>query len=547
MVINKRKRWHGNIFVLGPLIHNKKVVDFLSKKGIKTEKDLSKIPDGSVVVIRSHGAPKEVYDEIKKRDLILLDATCPKVKKVHQIVKKHIERGDSVIIVGDRNHAEVKGLLSFTGDRGYVVEKLEDIKKLPLEDRNWVVVAQTTQNILFFNKVLKELKKYYSNIKYYNTICMATHVRQDEVRKMAKEVDIMVVVGGKNSANTRRLAEISREEGIEAIHIEEADELKDLREYRRVGVTAGASTPHWITRRVISRIEEMSGNRVENTIRRFFTLLVRSNLYVALGAAALSYTACRMQSIEPKIIFEFIAATYIFSMHLFNQMSEWFYTEYLYPERIKFIEKNKRILLGISLGGVLLSIFFSLFLNFSTFILILIMIILGIIYKFPFKRFKLSDIPGSKDLFMAGAWATFLVLLHLFSKGESINAGTMGAFIYVFLISLHRSLIISYRDLQIDTILGRESLAIWLGELNVKLLLFIIPGIILALLMVFSFITGSSLWLFLMPVPLYIISISYLTTEHYLMREVIFEILVDGSLYLGGFLAYLWKLVYMGF
>ncbi len=256
LAMKTAKESNMNIYTLGPLIHNPQVVEDLSRKGIQVVKDLSDIPEG-VVIVRSHGVGPEIFNKAREMDLQVIDATCPFVKKAQELAKKLNEQGYQVIVVGDKEHPEVTGIIGWTGHQGIVVETPEQAQKLqPLKKIG--IISQTTQPENNFNKIVSVLENKAEEIKTYNTICHATKDRQDAAVELAKKVDVMVVIGGKNSANTMKLARLCTETGTPTYHIETAGEIEMgwLSDKKIIGIAAGASTPDWIIEEVKRYMEE---------------------------------------------------------------------------------------------------------------------------------------------------------------------------------------------------------------------------------------------------------------------------------------------------
>ncbi len=243
----------GNVYCLGELVHNKQVVDKLKDKGIKFIEDLNEVSGGSTVIIRAHGIAKEIYEEAKKKNIELYDLTCPKVLQIHEQVKKYLEEDYFIVLIAHKTHPEVIGTSSFCGDDYFILETTDDIEECVsrIEKSNKkkvVVLAQTTYSIELFELITKllgdRLKDKYEYL-INNTICTATELRQKETSELAKQVDAMIIVGGKHSSNTKKLFDISSEICAKTILIEEASELQgeDFTKYNKVGVMAGASTP----------------------------------------------------------------------------------------------------------------------------------------------------------------------------------------------------------------------------------------------------------------------------------------------------------------
>lgn len=252
-------RDHPRVFSLGPLIHNRQVVERLENQGLVVCEDLAEVPAGAVAMIRAHGAGPEVYEQAQARGVALLDATCPFVARVHQKAADFAQRGYRVLVLGDPNHPEAQGIVAHTGGQAVIVESPEDLAGLRLPSRV-AVVCQTTQTLEALRALRDALLPQVSELVVANTICDATAKRQEESLRLARQVDLMIVIGGYHSANTRRLAEICAGTGTPTRHIEDAAELREewLRGVRTVGVTAGASTPSEAIAAVVSRLEEMA-------------------------------------------------------------------------------------------------------------------------------------------------------------------------------------------------------------------------------------------------------------------------------------------------
>jgi 4-hydroxy-3-methylbut-2-enyl diphosphate reductase len=254
----------GHAYTNGPIIHNKQVVNYLKSIGVEEMQDYSQLKPGDTIIIRSHGVPPKTERMLKELNINVLDATCPFVKKVHDKVKQLVEEGYFVVIIGEEGHPEVIGTLGHleeVGGKGVVVENFEDlVKKVP--KRNKIgVVAQTTQSEDFFREAVGYLAENTEELKVFNTICDATSVRQEEVKKIAPKVDVMIIIGGKHSGNTQRLYQISKALNPNTYHIETADELQEqwFENKENIGVSAGASTPDWIIQEVVNKIKEIKG------------------------------------------------------------------------------------------------------------------------------------------------------------------------------------------------------------------------------------------------------------------------------------------------
>jgi len=247
------------VFSLGPLIHNPQVIERLRKAGLEPVEGVD-ATGGGKVIIRSHGVHPEVIEALAANRMEIIDATCPLVKKAQQAAALLSRRKYTVIILGEPNHPEVKGLLGHAPG-ALVVDADGEMPALPARARIGVV-AQTTQYPADFRKVVeKVLGQDFEEVRVFNTICDATVIRQKAAVELARDVDIMFVLGGRNSANTNHLAEICRAAGVETYHLETAGELDEswLEGKRRVGVTAGASTPEWLIEELVGKLNELAG------------------------------------------------------------------------------------------------------------------------------------------------------------------------------------------------------------------------------------------------------------------------------------------------
>jgi 4-hydroxy-3-methylbut-2-enyl diphosphate reductase len=254
------------VYTLGPLIHNPQVVAQLEAKGVQV---LERPGDASsgVVIVRSHGVAPKVLEELQELSCDVVDATCPFVQRAMRWAEQLSDEGYQVIVVGDRLHPEVQAILGYAGETAQVVSDPQEIRELPIASRVGVI-AQTTQSVQNFKACVDELVGKVEDLKTFDTICTATEQRQKSARELAAKVDVMVVIGGRNSANTKRLAEICKEQGTATYHIETPDELQ--RQWfagaRRAGVTAGASTPDWLIEGVLTRMSEFSEEKVTETV-----------------------------------------------------------------------------------------------------------------------------------------------------------------------------------------------------------------------------------------------------------------------------------------
>lgn len=248
-------------YTLGPIIHSPQVVQRLEELGVKVLKGLDGVSEGTVI-IRSHGVTSDELQEAVQKQLEIVDATCPFVKKAQEHVKSLSLAGYDLVVVGDADHPEVQGIVSFANGNVFVVGSGEEASTLP-KMKKIGIVAQTTQSFENLQNVVLECLLKASEIRVFNTICDATAVRQEEAKALAGQVNCMIVIGGYNSANTKRLAEVCTELQPKTHHIETAQDLDPVwfAGVDRVGVTAGASTPKWLIDEVIERIKELDNEK----------------------------------------------------------------------------------------------------------------------------------------------------------------------------------------------------------------------------------------------------------------------------------------------
>ncbi|OPZ74403.1 MAG: hypothetical protein BWY80_00593 [Firmicutes bacterium ADurb.Bin456] len=250
----------GPVYSLGPLIHNSQVVSELAKMGLKEINDVGGIKKGTLV-IRSHGVGPALLESARENGLAIVDATCPFVRRAQDLARELSSENIQVVVVGDREHPEVQGIIGWTSGKAHVVENPEEAAKLLVAGLIGVI-AQTTQPRENFDSVVEVLRKTGAEVRVCNTICNATAERQKAALELARQVDVMVVVGGINSANTRKLANLCHKSGTRTYHIEEAGQMDPawFRGAAVAGLTAGASTPDWIIEEVMRRMSEFEEN-----------------------------------------------------------------------------------------------------------------------------------------------------------------------------------------------------------------------------------------------------------------------------------------------
>jgi len=251
------------VFILGSLVHNDDVMKKIEEKGIRkiSPDDFASGAYDNIgtLIVSAHGVGPDIYSLAQKRGIEIIDTTCPKVTQVQKLSSLHSNSDSQVIIVGDKNHKEVKGIFECGGKRGIMISDHDDLEKLKLDPgKKIIVISQTTQNKEFFDEASDVIKSRYPDVEIENTICLATENRQSEVRKMSEENDVMIIIGSPDSANSARLYEIAKSINPKSYFIERADDMK-LEWFSgasRVGISAGASTPAWIIDEVTRKVRD---------------------------------------------------------------------------------------------------------------------------------------------------------------------------------------------------------------------------------------------------------------------------------------------------
>lgn len=256
------------IFTYGPIIHNKQVVEDLKRKGISVIENLEEVNEKDRIIVRSHGISKAEYDLIEKKGATIVDATCPYVKHIHKIVEQKYSEGYKIVIIGDENHPEVKGINGWCNNSALIINNEEQLKDINKNLGKICVVAQTTYNQKKWFMIVGELIKNAKEILIFNTICSATDERQSEAITLSKQVDLMIVIGGKDSSNSRKLFEICQENCKKALFIEDENELnlEELNNINKIGITAGASTPDYTIKAVVEKINNLTKTETEQKI-----------------------------------------------------------------------------------------------------------------------------------------------------------------------------------------------------------------------------------------------------------------------------------------
>ena len=536
MDIAKEKKGE-TILTHGPLIHNPQAVDLLKQKKVRPL-NAEEIPDGGTVVVRAHGVSPQTRSEIKGWGVTLKDATCPIVAHVQGNIKKYARKGYSTVIIGEEGHPEVIGLLGFTEGRGHVVGTEEQVRALP--DMNGVnVVAQTTTNTLDYEKIVAALRSRFPDCVVTNTICHDTIDRQDELVSLAESVDAIVVVGGHNSGNTQRLAEISRTFGKPTWHVETEDELdvEAISKHEDVGVIAGASTPSWMIQRVMDAIEDAKGERLAlgTGWQRIAGIFLKTNLFIGAGSVLMTLLAVQLQGFQVSSWYYLVPALYVFAMHTFNYYSNVESSRYNDPSRARFYERFGRWMAGGAAVALVAALSILGFHSWPAFAILVLASVIGSVYCLHleptrFKHLNLWLLPASKCIMAPAAWVLVAVALPLFVTPAgpltAFSGGTLVALLYVAMLLFSVVAMVDLRDIQGDRIVGKETLPILISTWMTRKTILAVSAATTVLLIVAT-------WLNVIPPLGYVLLVSPVFTAwvlRYTHRRKVMNLLVSQTL-----------------
>ena len=489
-----QRKGKEDVYTYGPLIHNPQTVELLRTRGIIPVNHIDEIDASgkdSTIIIRAHGISPEERNKIRERGIKIVDATCPKVAHVQAIIKKHASSNYTVLIVGDREHPEVNGLLGYAYGKGLVIGSAEEVENLPPLDKV-CVVAQTTQSTDEFIDIVERIKTRFPGAVIFDTICDSTEKRQSEVKALAAEMDAVFIVGGRNSANTKRLVRISQRECKTTFHIETADELNDIpsNQYEKIGISAGASTPNWIIDRVFDAVTSHQ-NEKQKQVKRLFTFwvfVVKTDIYSAMGAGCLSFASMLLQRLPVNILNILTTSLYVYAMHTLNRLINRKASTVIGSFREESYLRHEKVYVSAAIVSLVLALTISFMAGLNAFILLFLISVFGVLYNTRILpgnlRFRsLKDLPGSKNIFMAMAWAAVVAVLPQFEISISVTAGMLVAFLFTFGIVFVRSAMSDILDIQSDRLIGRETIPVLIGEKPTQILL---KGILVLLVILLS-------------------------------------------------------------
>lgn len=458
------------IYTLGPLIHNTQVIQMLEEKNIRAVKSVDELRGKKgVIVIRAHGITPELENKVRTLGLKVIDATCPLVKNVHNIIEKYADAGYDTVIVGDTGHAEVTGLLGCCRGKGHVAAGPGETQSLPhFEKVN--VVAQTTQEERVFNETAEKIKSKAKECVISNTICNPTLERQAETAETAKSSDLMIVVGARHSANTTRLVQLCRELGTDTIHVESEEELEPQRviRQRKIGVTAGASTPGWMIERVVNRLKQIRGAAQVTglpSLSAVWEFMTNICVYTFAAAVSLTYVCMKLQGcrIDSRILL--LSGLFVMSLHIINRLAEKGMSASGRGKTALFRHHRTALALtGIFTGvsAIVLSATFGA----KVFAVVVFFWILGVLY--PFRLMlglkQLMGFPASKDTATALGWGFVCAYIPGLSQGMTFTKANYLALVFAILLVFMRSVMLGISAVQSDLIVGKENFYKALGS-----------------------------------------------------------------------------------
>jgi (E)-4-hydroxy-3-methyl-but-2-enyl pyrophosphate reductase len=556
ITLSEANKGDGKLFTYGPLIHNQQVLDLLRSKGVNVIEGVD-VHEKGRIIIRAHGIAPTEREKIRASNFKIIDATCPRVGKVQAIIRKYHNKGYTPVIFGDARHPEVIGLVGYSDGHGIVIDSIEEAERLP-EMEKLVLVSQTTQDADAYRSIANAIRDRYPRAVIFDTICDETYKRQREVRLLASEVDSMVVVGGSNSGNTKRLYEVSQSTGKPTFHVETEKELQGpwFSSTETVGVTAGASTPNWMIKRVMERLKTMGKTgrySLGNVLERILRFLTKITIPESIGAFSLTYAGLVLTRGNARLIYPFLALVYVYSMHVLNRFLDKEASKYNDPDIALFYTQHKTFLITTSLVGIGTGIFFSLSLGVTQFFLFLALTILGLVYSIPIiplrsgylgRYAKIKDLPGSKTMAEALAWGTISSLLPIIGWLRPSWPGVLVSFLFVSSMCYVRSGLFDVLNIQGDLIVGKETLPIAMGEGMSLKILFLVSVLFAAMLLVSAGIgLVSSLGYPL--VICFLIAISYLTAyqQGWMKDGALLQAIVEGNLLFAGALTFIWRLL----
>lgn len=541
------------VCTLGPLIHNEQALAVLEARGIHAR---TTPPESGTVILRAHGIAPRERAALEAASLRLVDATCPHVLTSQKHIRQDRAAGKTILLAGDPNHPEVQALAGCTDGALHILSSLEEALALPFPpDTPLSLLAQTTFKLSLYHEIRDALLQRFPQMTVHESVCAATEERQAEIRALAPHCDAIVVVGGRHSANTKRLAEIAAECGCRPVPVETAEELREeaFADVRTVGVTAGASTPNWVTQAVLDRLERFGQRTPAARARRGVAYLARARLLTALGAAALAHALAVLMRTDPLPPAAYLlCAAFVFLAYTVNRRTALDPSLRTLTPVDQFFLRHRYSLMGLAGAALAVCLASAAHLGTPTFLLTVLGLLISCLYAIPLlpgKRTyrRMKDLPASKDVFVACAWAVVLTGVVTLARGEAHPPHVLaGCGLVVFLLILSQTIILDLRDIESDQLIGLETLPVLVGRKRAVRLVY---GILLALSLLLALFGAASRGgidpgfpYLLLGLPSYgFLVLRFLDRLHF-RNDAACQVLVDAQLLLAGGLGWLWGL-----
>jgi 4-hydroxy-3-methylbut-2-enyl diphosphate reductase len=486
-VLEASARKKGKVQTIGPLIHNPQALSLLGQRGVGVI-DAPENASYGTVLVRAHGIPvgelRVLKDRQDKGEISVINATCPEVAKVHGRIKKWSSRGYFTIILGTHGHAESNAHRSFAESGSMVVSSMEEALAVPQESlKKVLVVAQTTFTAKDFGLIVDAIGRRSQEMIVENTICEDTMRRQEEAERISASVDCVVVVGGKNSSNTKHLAFLAQKNNKPVQFVEEASEI-DLGAYRgdeSIGVLAGASTPTWLVDEVVDVLQQHGTS--PGRLKEFFQEPILMPLLMSSGMSVMTLGIHSWMGIErcwTSVFYVAIVFAYAMAMYLATPFLDPFGLGVKGPARARYLTRHKKMMLAAAALALFAAIGLGFKLGIEYASIVAAASALGLSYKLKTRVFgkelSLRAIPGSKDVLVTLALAIIGLGLPAWHGSHSLQQLWSGRFFCSFLFAASlvfaRSITASLADLQRDQILGRETLPILIGRNMSKFMMY---------------------------------------------------------------------------
>lgn len=549
------------IYVDGALIHNPQTIEMLEKTGVvslKENVDPKELKDKQVI-IRAHGVSPKRLNELRGVCKKVINLTCKYVAQVQSTVKKYSGRGYRVIVVGKSSHPEVVGIMGFIaeGNDGYVVIDNSDIETLPKDNKNILVVSQTTMQSDMFESLAATLKEYYSESENFivkNTICSATSLRQEEAKELAERNDVVLVIGGSNSSNTKRLYEVAS--GItQAYYIEKESDIDtiELSSYEKIAITAGASTPDWLIENIVSKLYDIEKKGIKKYISFLLKFFTYSNLFFAMGAFFISLMISHVLGVLNIHKIGIMTSLYYFILSSISHYTNESFAINNNPQ-YKFFIKIRPLMSVVIFASIVLMLTIAFSLGQNILILNLFSFVMGISYSMSLKNNSLTKSSFIASFFRKLSYIKALIIssavvillngsyiiyynLNVQSQYKNLIFSTS----IVFFFMLMRQAFFDIKNSQSDKIVGTKSITTFI-EIEKLYKIFIIIPVVCSLtivLLVYFGVYDTSKLKYIVAFLYAFVVVLFIEKNNIIRKEYSFSFLIDSPLYVVGLLALL--------